>query len=985
MAKETKTKIVNVTNAYGDKNTTAQILVQNKIKYTPKVSVIIPVYNTELYLRQCMDSVVNQTLREIEIICVDDGSTDKSLEMLQEYAAHDERITILTQKNLHGGVARNAGIAVARGEYLSFLDSDDFFEPDMLAEMYTLASKQNLDICVCNADVYDEPTKKFQQAGYILRYNYIPKDAPVFNRTILRENIYKFTNPAVWTKLYKRDFVTKNKLYFQNLYTCNDIGMGMSATSLANRISVVNQVFVHYRRGSNVQVTKKRGKTAINIVHAYYYIKHHLTIGKLDGFIKTLNNQIAENIRWELSRCNSSEAKRFKKQTKELMQDDFQIFKSCFHKDNFIVHFVKHMREIIKSKRVKKMGMYEKFLYHNIRKNSVLLVEANPYHGECLPGMAKYFLDLGYNVDVIMNHNEFRLNPFCNFKDARVQLFGMDVESIKRILDSDIIEKYEHLYFNSDRIFDVNKNELVSYYNYFGTDLKLPEEKVINMVHTIEKYDENNFSHPAFFGVTLSELPIIKGKDLQIVNTHYFGEFAKHTKNDKLVKFVCVGNIESKRKNHSLLFDAIDYLLSKEITNFKINVIARGGNLLIPEKYQKFIEFLGRLDYKDMYANVNDSDFFLTLLDPENPDHNRYLTCGTSGSYQLIYGFSKPCLICDKFACDINMIDKNNAILYKKNSDLGRAMQRAIEMPTKEYQEIQNNIQSLAQQIYDQSLKNLENLLKTETCQFDKNTFISLGENCFVRTILVRHHTKCKRSEGELSYPFDLKVCYIKTVIKLLQSDFKGYFDDLSWDDAKKIWVNKKLNIMYNHDLDCDTKEKLISRYTTRIENMRMLKNKSGLVFVASTVNPDISIDDINQLYTVLKSTYRDIKFVFINISKSELKDIKNLNSEIFYKHIPNPYPNYWGEWYKEEFYNSKSGVEFECACNEFVRTSAKTTTENGHPYNEPGKKNTEPHQARLFWWKIGKTLKYLWECPIRIYDKYTRLTNKIKQIKNGK
>ena len=85
MAKETKTKIVNVTNAYGDKNTTAQILVQNKIKYTPKVSVIIPVYNTELYLRQCMDSVVNQTLREIEIICVDDGSTDTSYSICDKY------------------------------------------------------------------------------------------------------------------------------------------------------------------------------------------------------------------------------------------------------------------------------------------------------------------------------------------------------------------------------------------------------------------------------------------------------------------------------------------------------------------------------------------------------------------------------------------------------------------------------------------------------------------------------------------------------------------------------------------------------------------------------------------------------------------------------------------------------------------------------------------------------------------------------------
>lgn len=112
-------RVISVKNAEGDPDTTATILVQNKINYTPKVSVIIPVYNVEQYLRECLDSVINQTLREIEIICVDDGSTDSSLEILKEYAQKDNRFTIITQENLHAGVARNAGLAVAKGEYLS--------------------------------------------------------------------------------------------------------------------------------------------------------------------------------------------------------------------------------------------------------------------------------------------------------------------------------------------------------------------------------------------------------------------------------------------------------------------------------------------------------------------------------------------------------------------------------------------------------------------------------------------------------------------------------------------------------------------------------------------------------------------------------------------------------------------------------------------------------------------------------------------------
>ena len=97
-----------------------------------KVSVIMPVYNVEKYLHQCMDSLVQQTLTDIEIICVDDGSTDNSLAILQEYAQRDSRIIVLQQKNSGAGVARNTGMKIVKGEYLAIVDSDDFFELDML-------------------------------------------------------------------------------------------------------------------------------------------------------------------------------------------------------------------------------------------------------------------------------------------------------------------------------------------------------------------------------------------------------------------------------------------------------------------------------------------------------------------------------------------------------------------------------------------------------------------------------------------------------------------------------------------------------------------------------------------------------------------------------------------------------------------------------------------------------------------------------------
>ena len=121
---------------------------------SPLVSVIIPCYNAEKYLKQCLDSVINQTLRDIEIICVDDESSDGTLDILTEYQKKDSRLKVITQKNAGAGDARNTGLRLAKGTYLSFLDSDDFFELNMLQEAYNLAELNQADFVVFNSDQY---------------------------------------------------------------------------------------------------------------------------------------------------------------------------------------------------------------------------------------------------------------------------------------------------------------------------------------------------------------------------------------------------------------------------------------------------------------------------------------------------------------------------------------------------------------------------------------------------------------------------------------------------------------------------------------------------------------------------------------------------------------------------------------------------------------------------------------------------------------
>ncbi len=124
----------------------------------PKVSIIIPVYNVEKYLKECLNSVVNQTLKEIEIICVDDGSTDNSLSILEEYAKKDNRINLLKQENSGAGAARNKGLDSARGEYIYFLDSDDFLELNAIEILYNQIAKNQADICFFKFYKYNQQT-----------------------------------------------------------------------------------------------------------------------------------------------------------------------------------------------------------------------------------------------------------------------------------------------------------------------------------------------------------------------------------------------------------------------------------------------------------------------------------------------------------------------------------------------------------------------------------------------------------------------------------------------------------------------------------------------------------------------------------------------------------------------------------------------------------------------------------------------------------
>lgn len=226
---------------------------------SPLVSVIMPVYNVEKYLEQAMDSLLNQSMKHIEIIAVDDGSTDNSLEILKRYASIDKRVKVFTQKNQYAGVARNVGLSKARGEYVLFLDSDDFFEMDLVKETYYTAKLNKADIVMFGANYYDETTKKVWKGKWLLNTRYAPKKQP-FSYKDCPDTIYQISIECPWTKLFRRQFILDTKLQFQDLFNANDVFFVTSAIAMAQRIVTYDKQFVNYRVGlkNNLQSSSKR-------------------------------------------------------------------------------------------------------------------------------------------------------------------------------------------------------------------------------------------------------------------------------------------------------------------------------------------------------------------------------------------------------------------------------------------------------------------------------------------------------------------------------------------------------------------------------------------------------------------------------------------------------------------------------------------------------------------------------------------------------
>ncbi len=229
----------------------------------PAISLVIPVYNVEKYLKKALESVQNQTFKNFEVIMVDDGSTDKSVDIIKEFCKNNENFVFITQENKGPAAARNTALKACRGDYIGFMDSDDYLEPEFLESLYNAATENNADIACCNFNLY-YPEKDLKIYMPFTSFPGVYSKTKALRKLILDMGIHYF----VWNKLSKKELFFNNNLTFDDMYF-EDISTSPKLFYYADKIVLL-------------------GKSLYNYTSRSTSILHTMNVVRINDFIKSL-------------------------------------------------------------------------------------------------------------------------------------------------------------------------------------------------------------------------------------------------------------------------------------------------------------------------------------------------------------------------------------------------------------------------------------------------------------------------------------------------------------------------------------------------------------------------------------------------------------------------------------------------------------------------------------------------------------------------
>jgi len=301
-------------------------------------------------------------------------------------------------------------------------------------------------------------------------------------------------------------------------------------------------------------------------------------------------------------------------------------------------------------------------------------------------------------------------DPLCRVKDdSRINCYTIPLKYLNFFFHSrDKMGRYKILFFSSAIVYKALGNKLhLSLFEKFP-ELFAYENKILAVEHHFDKAQSRLLEKDRV--ITLADF---YEKRQIAVNPHFFGKIKEHSINKGDIIFIVVGSIESGRKNFNLLVKAVKKIHKWGISGFKVVVVGAKIDNIPDFIGEERLDFKGRLPYPEMYNAVEQADFLLPLLDPESREHDRYITTDTSGSFQLVYGFTKPCLIHEKFSMKPGF-NANNALVYSSSDGLAECMKRAIQMNENEYNSMREELRKLSSSIEESSRKVLGRMINHE-------------------------------------------------------------------------------------------------------------------------------------------------------------------------------------------------------------------------------------------------------------------------------
>lgn len=264
----------------------------------PSVSIIIPIYNVEKYLERCLNSIENQTFRDFEVIMVDDGSSDSSGKIAQDFANRDSRFMLYTNENLGTSETRNFAIRHSSGKYISFIDSDDYIAPNFLSTLYSAAKNSDADVAMCGFSVYYEQNKKVKPMKSLKSGEYSQEEAM---RLLLCDNEIRF---FIWNKLWRAELIKSNNITFRDMYY-EDILFCTTIFHKINKLVAVNLSGYFYSRRTKTFLEQSMSDKRINdYIYTVKFLRNFLEENSIYQKYKKSFQVHARHVYWSVPILN---------------------------------------------------------------------------------------------------------------------------------------------------------------------------------------------------------------------------------------------------------------------------------------------------------------------------------------------------------------------------------------------------------------------------------------------------------------------------------------------------------------------------------------------------------------------------------------------------------------------------------------------------------------------------------------------------------